>query len=35
MVDLNKILRDQFEDFYITPQHLGQIKRMVYYRLIY
>ena len=25
MIDLNKILRDQFEDFYITPQHLGQI----------
>ena len=27
MVDLNKILRDQFEDFDITPQHLGQILR--------
>ena len=27
MVDLNKILRDQFEDFGITPQHLGQILR--------
>ena len=27
MIDLNKILRDQFEDFDITPQHLGQILR--------
>lgn len=27
VVDLNKILRDQFEDFDITPQHLGQILR--------
>ena len=27
MVDLDKILRDQFEDFDITPQHLGQILR--------
>jgi hypothetical protein len=27
MVDLDKILRHQFEDFYITPQHLGQIFR--------
>ena len=27
MVDLDKILRDQFEDFDITPQHLGQIIR--------
>ena len=27
MIDLSKILRDQFEDFDITSQHLGQILR--------
>jgi hypothetical protein len=27
MIDLNKILRDQFEDFNITSQNLGQIIR--------